>query len=59
MTNHQALHIIDGEIQRHIALAVSAREPALKESHMQVLQALTMSKIALHPQKRGGKRYAQ
>lgn len=58
MTNHQALHLIDSEIQRHIALAVVARDPIIKASHMEVLQALTMSKIALYPKKTGGSNHA-
>lgn len=59
MTTNHAQRLIDCEIQRHIALAVAARDPAIKTSHMEVLQALTMSKIALHSKKAGGKCYAQ
>lgn len=59
MTTNHAQHLIDCEIQRHIALAVAARDPTVKGSHMEVLQALTMSKIALYPKKKGGDPYAQ
>lgn len=59
MTNHQAQKLIESEIQRHIALAVVAREPSIKASHMEVLQALTICKIALHTKKTEGQHYAQ
>lgn len=45
MTNHQAQKLIESEIQRHIALAVVAREPSIKASHMEVLQALTIDEL--------------
>ena len=55
----EAQKLIESEMQRHIALAVIAREPSIKASHMEVLQALTICKIALRTKKTGGQYYAQ
>lgn len=44
MTANQA-HLIAAEINRHISLALIAKEPEIKRGHMEVVDALTASLI--------------
>lgn len=45
MTPRQT-QLVEFEISRHIALAMIAREPAIRRSHMEVAQALTAALAA-------------
>lgn len=44
MTSHQ-VQLIDAEISRHISLALIAKEPEIKNGHMEVAQALTAALV--------------
>ena len=45
MTPRQ-MQLVESEISRHIALAMAAREPVIKRSHMEVAQALATALAA-------------
>lgn len=45
MNRTRLIELLDGEINRHISLALTATEPVLIRSHLEVAQALVQAEL--------------
>ena len=44
MKKKRVIELLDGEVNRHISFAQSSPEPKLRDSHMEVAEALILAK---------------